>query len=87
MAINGYKYDLSDVMVGVNHVTAEGGDIKAKGRYVYFNNLGGENYSVYTLDGKLVKSGKLDAPVYAVGLDAGVYIAKAGKKAVKVIVK
>lgn len=82
-----YGYDFDSVMTGVDGVQTADGAISASGSYVYFNNLAGENYAVYTLDGKLVKAGTIDCAQLAVGLDAGVYVAKAGSKTLKVIVK
>ena len=84
--IYGYKYEL-DYAVGVEGITEGSSNISASGNYVYFNNLGGNEYAVYTLDGKLVKSGMVDCDRYAVGLDAGIYVAKAGTSTAKVIVR
>lgn len=84
--IYGYKYEL-DYAVGVEGITEGSSNISASGNYVYFNNLGGNEYAVYTLDGKLVKSGTVDCDRYAVGLEAGIYVAKAGTSTAKVIVR
>lgn len=60
--------------------------IGAKGA-IKINGFEGENATIYTTDGKTIFNETIDKANTTVKVDAGVYVVKAGKTTVKVIVK
>ena len=81
-----YSYGF-DYTTAVDETSASEASIIVKGNCAYLNNLDGETFAVYTLDGRKVMAGKVTDNQTVVTLSDGAYVISCGNKSAKVIVR
>ncbi len=81
-----YSYSI-ETTTGVDTIASQGGTIRALKGSVTLNGLQGASYSIFTLDGRIVKSGVAESNQYCVSIAPGTYIVRVADKTAKVIVR
>ena len=81
-----YSYSISTTS-GVNKLDTETGFIQSSKGSVVLYGFEGKEYTIFTLDGRIVKKGLAESDQLCLSLSSGNYIVRAGNKTAKIMVR